>query len=141
MWKCNRPKEIMFLTLPHDPRRGRSTTSAGPRPPGKGGAAATEEAHTSSSSSRRPLLSRWQRRQQPVGEYTIHVLVLMVVDEGGWRRQRWRSAADNSVDGSGRQAGSLLSHYHWWRQSNCRRTMDNCWLKVGRRQNYLLTKL
>jgi hypothetical protein len=50
------------------------------------------------------FLLQWQRRQRPVGEDTIHVLVLMVVDEGSWRQQqRWgRLAADDCVDGSGR---------------------------------------
>ncbi len=43
MWKSNLPKEMMFVTIPSDLRWGRSTTSAGPRPPGKGGAAVMEE--------------------------------------------------------------------------------------------------
>jgi hypothetical protein len=108
--------------------------------PGKGGVAVTEEARTSSSSNRHPSSLQWQRWWQPVGEYTIHVLVLTMVDEGVWRWQRRRSAADDSVDGSERQAGGFLPHCCWWRQGNCQWTMNNFWLKVGRRQNYLLTK-
>ncbi len=90
------------------------------------------------------LLLRWQWRQQPVGgEYTIPVSVLMVVDEGGrQQRRRWRAAV-----GGGRQcqrqwtgtAGSLLPHCCWRRQGNRWRTMDDGRLKVGGRQNYLLT--
>jgi hypothetical protein len=63
--------------------------------------AAMEEARTSSSSSRGPLL-------QPGKEYTIHILVSMVVDEDGWWWWRWWLAADDSVNGSGRQVGGLL---------------------------------
>ena len=79
------------------------------------------------------------------GEYTIPISVLMVVDEDGRRRQRRQWAAA----GSGRQcqrrwtvtAGSLLPRCRWWRQGNRWQTMDDGQLKVGGRQNYLLTKL
>ncbi len=78
---------------------------------------------------------------------TIHVSVSTVVNEGGqrWRRRRRRqrrSAADISVDGSGRRASGLLPRCCWLWRGNCWRTMDDGrWKKVGGGQNYLLTKL
>jgi hypothetical protein len=44
----------MFVALPRDLRWGRSMTSAGRRPPGKGGAAAMEEATTAGAADNRP---------------------------------------------------------------------------------------
>ncbi len=57
-------------------------------------------------------------------------------------RYSWRwSAVDDSVDGSERQAGSLLPSSRWWRRGNRWWTIDNGRLKVGGGQNYLLTNL
>jgi hypothetical protein len=75
---------------------------------------------------------------------TIHVSVSTVVNEGSrqWQRQRRRSAADVSVDGSGWRAGSLPPLCCWQWRGNLWRTMDDGWRKnVGGRQNYLLSKL
>jgi hypothetical protein len=56
------------------------------------------------------FLSRWQPQWQPVGEDTIHVAVLKVVDEGSRQgRRQWRLAADKSVDGGGQQQRSASS--------------------------------
>jgi hypothetical protein len=58
------------------------------------------------------FLSRWQRQQQPIREDTIHIVVLTVVDEGGWQqrlRQRRQLAMDNSVNSGGRQQRAASS--------------------------------
>jgi hypothetical protein len=60
---------------------------------------------------------------------------------GGGSSGGRRSAADNSVDGSGRRVGCLFPCCRWRRRGNRRRTMDNCRLKTGVRQNNFLTKL
>jgi hypothetical protein len=86
----------------------------------------------------------WQRQGRPVRGDTIHISVLTVVDEGGCRQRQWRwrqrrrLAAEDSANGSERQAAGLLPHCRWRRKGNHWQTMDDGWLKDGGRQNYLL---